>query len=133
MAKRNTKQAMYQPRQAQPYQRKAARKPAAKTGRAAGKERDTRQARSNSHPAQSTARTPAQTNLLMVRIAAIAVVIFAIAGGVEWAISLQGNYNALEVVGLILLGFLAGLGLVVALRTEQIVARVTKTMRERRR
>lgn len=129
MAKRNTKQGMYQQRQAQPKGRassgKSASASASKSARASS-------VRSYNRTAQTAPSVPAGANPLIVRIAAIIIVVAAVVGGIAWAMSLQGNFGAAQIVGLIALGFLAGLGLAVALRTEQIVTQVTKMLRDRR-
>ena len=129
MSKRNTKQAMYQPRSPQPKRRTPAGKPASKADRASG----ARSSTSRPAPAAQRGSARADANMLLVRIAAIAVVVAAIAGGTAWAISLKGAYGTAELVGLIVLGFLAGLGLAVALRTEQVVTQVSRILRERQR
>jgi hypothetical protein len=125
MAKRNTKQGMYQQRQAQPKRRSPAGKSASKASRADSP-------RSYSREAPPAPRAPARANLLTVRIAAIAIAVAAVVGGVAWMVSLKGAYSGAQVAGLIVLAFLAGLGIVVAIRTEQVVSQVAKIMRERR-
>ncbi len=129
MAKRNTKAAMYQPRQPQPKRRAPAGKSASKS---MSKSARASSSRPSARPAQPAPRTPVWASLLTVRIAAIVIAVAAVAGGVAWAISLKGNFGAPEVIGLILLGFLAGLGLAVAVRPAQVVANVAKIMKERR-
>ena len=135
MAKRNTKQGMYQQRSAQPKRRAPAGKNASKQARASGTSSSGRSAsgaRSFNRSVQPSSPIAARPNLLMVRIAAIVIVVAAIAGGTVWALNLKGSYGAAEIAGLIALAFLAGLGLAVAVRTEQIVARITKKLQERR-
>jgi uncharacterized protein (DUF4415 family) len=130
MAKRNTKAAMYQPRSAQqPKRRAPAGKPVSKS---TSKSARVSSSRPSARPAQATPRTPVWASLLTVRIAAIVITVAAIAGGTAWAISLKNNIGVSEAIGLILLGFLAGLGIIVAMRPAQVVASVAKIMRERR-
>jgi hypothetical protein len=128
MSKRNTKQAMYQPSSP------------AKRG-TTGARPQSKQARSSKGAAPiptklaKTPRVPVRASLLMVRITAIVIAVGAVIGGSAWAMSIQnsqGSYGTAQLAGLIALGFLAGLGIAVAMRTEEIAGRVGKMMRERR-
>ncbi len=145
MSKRNVK--MYAPRTNTPLSRRAggsrvggpkagsSKAGAGKAGTGkAGAGPTSRQARSaGSHsynrPAQTSPRLPARASLLTIRIAALIIAAASIIGGTAWAASVKGSYTTGVIIGLVLLGFLAGLGLAAAFRTEDIVARVAKLTR----
>jgi hypothetical protein len=75
-----------------------------------------------------TSREMARPNMLTARIVAIVVAVAAVAGGILWALSIKGSYGAWQIVGLVVLGFLAGLSLLIAVRTEDVVTRALKYM-----
>ncbi len=138
MAKRSKQQTMYQP-----SQQLKRRPPAGKstTGRAAANKSTSQPvskparsgaARSYSRPIPSVPRLPAGINLRIIRIVAVVVALVAVIGGTAWALSLKGAYGANEVAGLIILGFLAGLGIAVAMRTEDIVTRAAMYLKRRK-
>jgi|WetSurMetagenome_2_1015567.scaffolds.fasta_scaffold519234_1 hypothetical protein len=134
MSKRNTKQGMYQ--QASTAKRRTpGARPNAKSAKSKTSGSNASGARSFNRPAQPEPRVTTQASLLTVRIAAILIAVAAVLGGSAWALSIQnsqGSYGAWQITGLIVLGFLAGLGIAVAIRTKELVARVGKMMSDRR-
>ncbi len=135
MAKRGKQQMMYQPSQQQKRRPPAGKSPAGKaaanksTSRPVTKQVRSGAARSYNRPALSAPRVLAGTNLLLVRIVAIVVALAAAIGGTAWALSIKGAYGAGEVAALILLGLVAGLGIAIAVRTEDIVSRAAMYMK----
>ncbi len=133
MSKRNKKQVMYQPN-APAKRRTTGTRPSSRQTRGSGGGNRSA-ARPYSRPAQPAPRVSTRTSLLTVRIAAIVIAAAAITGGSAWALSIQNSqagYGSGQIAGLILLGFLAGLGIALAIRTEEIMVRVSKLMRARR-
>lgn len=90
----------------------AAPGPAAKFGRAA-----------------QVARSLAPANLQRIRISAIALAVIALAGGIAWGLTARSAYTPWTVVGMILLGLVAGFCLLVAFRTEDMVKRARMVAR----
>ena len=72
-----------------------------------------------------------QTGLSLgaVRISAEVVAAAALIGGIAWAVSAQGSYSAGVIVGLSILGLLAGLGLVTALQPAKVIRLVNRLAR----
>jgi hypothetical protein len=68
-------------------------------------------------------------NVQAVRIAAVVVAAAALLGGIAWAVSAQGSYGTGVILGLGVLGLLAGSALVTALRTEEVIRRVNRFYR----
>ncbi len=137
MAKRSKQQTMYQPSQQAKRRPPAGKSPAGKasnksTSRPVSKQARSGAVRSYNRPISSATRVPAGINLLLVRIAAIVVALAAVIGGTVWALSLKSTFGASEITGLILLGLLAGLGIAVAARTEDIVSRAAVYMKRLR-
>lgn len=125
MAKRNTKMNMAPAQPTQPKKR-------AQGGKQTGKSKGGGSARAYSRPAQTPQHTAAAANVMPVRIAAIVVAAAALIGGTAWYMSLAGSYETAEIIGLIALAFLVGLGLAVAVRTEEIIKTVQAALRNRR-
>ncbi len=135
MSKRSKQQTMYQPssqlKRRAPSGKPAGGKSAANktTSRPVSKQGSAGTARSFSRTPADAPRQAAPTNLLTVRIAAIVVALAAVIGGTAWALSMKGSYATAEIIGLIVLGFVAGISIAVALRTEEIVIRLAKYLR----
>jgi hypothetical protein len=131
MSKRNKQQSMYQP--AGQSKRRTTGKTNGKTNikpvRSSGS--GTRAYTRSAPPLPKAAN---QWNLRIVRITAIIIAVVAIVGGIAWASSIRnglGSFTPIQIVGLIALGFTAGLAIAVAFRTDEIVARVIKMRRDR--
>ncbi len=137
MSKRNTKQGFYQ--RTAPSKRgtpagkiKSKRGGNGKTSGARNAGAQSGSARSYNRSAPAAPRVPVRASLLTVRVAAILVTVAAVTGGLAWALSIKGSYGIGQIAGLIVLGFLAGLGIAFAIYTNDLVARVAKLMRARR-
>ncbi len=136
MSKRNKQQMMYQPQTSRQAKRRPVAKGAASNkaragGKSAAAKSGGQSAAARSLPrAEQTAapRLPVWASLMTIRIAAVVIAVAALAGGVAWALSTKPPYAPGLIIGLILLGLLAGLGIALAVRTEEIVARVAKWM-----
>jgi hypothetical protein len=62
-------------------------------------------------------------------VSAAVIALLAIAGGVFWAMNAKGHYSSGLVIGLIVLGFIAGIMLFTAVRTEYVVKRAGQLRR----
>lgn len=73
---------------------------------------------------------PTNKNLVLgVRIAMAVIALAALAGGLVWGASVKGNYTTGVVIGVIVLGFVAGLGAFLAIRAEEVVKSVQQRAR----
>ncbi len=135
MSKRNKQQTMYQP--GGPAKKRTT---SAKSNVKTNGKRPQNSVSSKAHPSSTTHSAPPlphsfnNWNLGIIRIAAIVIAVIAIAGGIAWASFIrttQSGFTPIQVVGLIALGFVAGLAIAVAFRTGDIVAKVIQARRER--
>lgn len=69
-------------------------------------------------------RSLSPANLMYIRVVAAAVAVIALGAGIAWGLSLRGTtISGTVVAGMVLLGLLAGLCLLIAIRTEDVVRR----------
>ena len=79
---------------------------------------------------QTAVRSPERpVNLTMVRVSAILTAVIALGAGILWIIQVQGNPPTGVIIGLLALGFVAGLCIFVATRAEEVVKRARSAMR----
>lgn len=75
-------------------------------------------------------RSLSPANLMYVRVVAAAIAVIALGAGIAWGLSLRGSTVSPTVIaGMVLLGLLAGLCLLIAVRTEDIVRRARQVGR----
>lgn len=131
MSKRNTKQAMYQPRPlAYPDRKKPIGKGAAKTAAKPSRAASTRPASKAAQAAAARSST-ADPFVLRVRMIAIVVVLTIFFGGVAWAVELNGVLGVPEAIAFIAMGFVGGLAAYVAIRTAAVIEKVNEFKRRR--
>ena len=81
--------------------------------------------RSYNRPA--TGKMP--VNLLTVRIVALLTAAIALGAGIYWIIQVQGNPTTGVIIGLLVLGLIAGLGIFAAIRAEEVVKSARTAMK----
>ena len=72
----------------------------------------------------SRSNMAAAGNVLPLRIAAAVLAVAALAGGIYWSQSIGNNFNVPVILGLLALGFVAGLSMFAALRPEVVLKRL---------
>ena len=131
MSKKSKRQAMFKEQVAQ--QRAETRKPPIKAKKVSKVAAPRRTGAYPAAAAQATsgkfsrasqvARSLNPSNLMRIRISAVALAVIALAVGIAWGLTTRGAYTSWTVVGMVLLGLVAGFCLLVAFRTEDMVKR----------
>lgn len=77
----------------------------------------------------NTNRSASPDNILKARIAAGVIAVLALAGGLYWIFNARGSYSSGMIIGLVALGFLAGLMIFAAMRAEFVLSRLARVVR----
>jgi hypothetical protein len=98
-------------------------KPSARVKPAAGKSASSRSA-GGARVFDRAATANAAVNATSVRITGAVVAAAALLGGLFWALSANGSYSSGMLIGLVLLGIVAGLGVFSAVRASDVASRM---------